>query len=122
MTKINQLRSKVMKAAWTIYRKGDAKTWSKAMIKAWKWAKKQQAAVVDMDGVFVDRETAKAVAYKVLITCPHTGRERIAMAWVPKSMIVDNTIPSWLAEKKLAEAAEFAGAGYGAKLSASFVR
>jgi hypothetical protein len=42
MKTTNEIRSKVMKAAWTIYRKYKVQSmanWSKALKKAWKWAK-----------------------------------------------------------------------------------
>lgn len=39
MNKVNNtFRSKVMKAAWTSFRKG-GKSFSQALVKAWKWAK-----------------------------------------------------------------------------------
>jgi hypothetical protein len=120
--KSKKIHSIAMKAAWTIWRKGDAGTWSQAMTKAWAWAKKQsESKVLNISKVIVMKESPKALALKVRVACPHLEIEKFGMVWVPKSMISGGTIPKWLSDKKLEEAAEFYGNGYHGRLDVRFV-
>ena len=107
-----KIQSKVMKAAWTIWRKRDAKTWSQAMTKAWAWAKKNTQKMVDLSKVVAVKETEKATAYRVRVACNHLEVEKFGFVWIPKSMIVNGQIPEWFAFKKLDEAAEMLTNGY----------
>lgn len=113
-SQINQLRSKVMKAAWTIWRKRDCSSWSNAVAKAWAWAKKGLQKVVDISSVICG-ETAKAYKVGVIVFCVHTELEKRGFAFIPKSMVVNGCIPQWFAAKKLDEAKEYMVGSYPAK-------
>ena len=91
----NETRAKVMKAAWTIFRKDSKKTWSESLKKAWAWAKKNllkpEVVVILGDAL---KFSAKAVLYSI------NGYQY----WIPKSVIVEETaggciLKSWFAEK-----------------------
>lgn len=102
----NSTKSKVMKAAWTIFRKYAKKTmanWSKALKKAWAWAKKKNQENSDVSGFEIIRETAKAVCVRGFLICTSTDQSRRADMWVPKSLINNNAIAGWFFNKKVAE-------------------
>lgn len=71
--------SKVMKAAWTIYRKGGI-TFGQALTKAWAWAKRKlnvaASSIVSIEAK-ITRETAKGC---YIVSRQYTG-------WAPKSAI-----------------------------------
>jgi len=77
----NEIRRKVMKAAGTIYAKMErtAANWSKALKKAWAWARKTLLTVANqgVEVIAYDsyKETAKAIC--------------IDGIWFPKSQIID---------------------------------
>ena len=105
--KTRKLNSKVMKAAWTIYRKYKKQTlenWSKALKKAWKWAKE----TIINRGIRVNgflKETEKAILVSANLVCCITDQSVAANFWCPKSIINDNCIPSWFLTKKEEELA-----------------
>lgn len=51
------------------------------------------------------RETEKAVAFQA--TGDKYGKRKEMMIWIPKSMIVDGTVPAWKIQRGLAEAASY---------------
>ena len=106
MKNLKNLKSKVMKAAWTIFRKYAKQTvanWSKALKKAWAWAKNKAKENAGVSGFEVLRETAKAVCVKGFLICTSTDQTRRANIWVPKSLITDGAIAGWFFNKKVNE-------------------
>ena len=93
----NDIKSKVMKAAWTIFRKDTKKTWSEALKKAWAWAKKNLLAIrYEFCNIIGEalKYTEKAVRMDI------NGYA----FWIPKSVIVEETsggiiIKRWFADK-----------------------
>lgn len=84
-----QFLSKTMKAAWTIYRKGST-TFSQALKKAWKWAKKNlndQPSVV----LSIARETAKAVLLDYECYSAAHGDYIERQMWLPKKGAIAST-------------------------------
>jgi hypothetical protein len=86
-----------------------------------KWAT-NKFVDVGMDSVSVESETDEAIACKVFIKCPHTLRSKYSIVWVPKSVIVDNSIPTSFSKKILQEAAASAGDNFGPDTKAIFVK
>ena len=106
MKNSKNLKSKAMKAAWTIFRKYAKQTmanWSKALRKAWAWAKRKIQQNSDVSGFEIIRETAKAVCVKGFLICTATDQSRRANIWVPKSLITDGEIAGWFFNKKVNE-------------------
>lgn len=101
-------KSKVMKAAWTIFRKYTKQTmanWSKALKRAWKWAKESlgTAKVFDLYYEHVMKETDKAVQVKV-DTKIASGCYSSKFIWIPKSLISSSDrdtfeLPIWFGMK-----------------------
>ena len=88
-----------MKAAWTIYKNENADSWSESLKKAWAWAKKNL-----VEGFYtihsIKKETEKAVLAvvgKVFNHCLEDFQD--VTMWVPKSLIVNNSIPEWFYKK-----------------------
>lgn len=115
-----QFLSKVMKAAWTIYRKG-GKTFSQSLKKAWKWAKKnlveQPATTVQRSLPFsIIRESAKAYQFNAVAEC-HGGLYQEIDFWLPKSAIENVTgtgvvVKNWafrMIDEKVAHISGFVG-------------
>src|SRR5690554_5090025 len=83
-------KSKVMKAAWTIFRKEGVRTmeaWSKALTRAWAWAKKTfPSQPQGISGFHVVRETDKAICVAASLVCYVTDQSTRSNVWVPKSI------------------------------------
>ena len=112
--KISQMRSKVMKAAWTSFRSGKSKTWSESLRSAWAWAKR--TLVEKFRSIMTIRESEKAVAINVYFECVHTERTVTRMAWIPKSLLHNGCVPEWFLTKKVNELAE-QFSGYNSRLN-----
>jgi hypothetical protein len=85
MNNRNNTLRRIMKAAWTIFRKGGV-SFSQALTRAWAWAKKNlgptKAAAFAYD--CIERETEKAYLMRVEVyTC--TGDNYYPAIWMPKS-------------------------------------
>ena len=96
----NQIRSKVMKAAWTIWNKKEVETWSEALTRAWKWAKKNIINKVQATHVYLIAEEIKSSAKAILLNCDYRNY------WVPKSIVQETIeggfiVPMWWANKNL---------------------
>ena len=106
MTTINNnFKSKVFKAAWTSIRNGKSENLSQALKSAWAWAKR---TLVDL-GVEIHniiKETEKAICCRVHVEELLSEQEISRNIWIPKSMISNNTIPTWLWNKKVEEVLE----------------
>lgn len=59
--------------------------------------------LTDLGVLTIDRETEKAIAFKVVFECFATGQERTRTMWMPKSMMQGTTAPAWFVTKKLDE-------------------
>lgn len=94
--------SKIMKAAWTIYREG-TQTWSEALKAAWIWGKKKFIEDVTKLGEII-KETAKAV-YAVVGASLYfdykTDEQKVLLKkmWIPKSLIINDSVPNWFIRK-----------------------
>ena len=100
-------KSKVMKAAWTIFKKEGKRTmeaWSKALKRAWAWAKKTLAEPAGLSDYHVMRETAKAILVRATLVCYITDQSVASNQWIPKSVIQNGVIPQWLINRKEEEA------------------
>ena len=78
--------------------------WSKALIKAWAWAKK---TLIHPEGISLYskvRETEKAICVSASLICVVTDQVIKNNIWVPKSIIKSGVIPSWFISKKEQEA------------------
>jgi hypothetical protein len=129
--------SKVMKAAWTIFRKGGV-NFSKALKKAWAWAKKKgmtnapaafQVKPILQGGLI--KETAKAMCLRVG-TISRCGHESATNVWIPTSQIVKHetfkvtcagiwtveevTLPEWLFNQILKEVEDKSNGQYSINL------
>lgn len=108
MKTVKNIKSKVMKAAWTIYRKYKNATmanWSKALKRAWKWAKdklypKPERTVLVTN---IAKETAKAICATVQVVCVHTDNYFSKDIWIPKSLMRNDEVVAWFASKKESE-------------------
>ena len=105
--------SKVMKAAWKIYREDldiksvrvdyNAKSFSESLKAAWKWAKKNIIEKVAKIGEII-KETEKAVyaviggsfKYDQVLEEPVFTGTKI---WIPKSIIINGGVPDWFMRK-----------------------
>lgn len=106
--KTTNIRSKVMKAAWTIYRKYKVQNmanWSKALVRAWAWAKEKLVSN-DITGYSIVRETEKAICIAGQLSCYVTDQVVKSNLWIPKSLINDGAIAEWFYNKKITEAVE----------------
>ena len=101
-----------MKAAWTIFRKEGVRTmeaWSKALTRAWAWAKKILAEPAGLADYHVVKETAKAILVKATLVCYTTDQSVAANQWIPKSVIKNRIIPQWILGRKEEEARSLHG-------------
>lgn len=101
------IKAKVMKAAWTIYRKYKVRSmqnWSKSLKKAWVWVKEKS----DTASFYVEtiiRQTEKAIQVRV------DNKVSTKIFWLPKSQIEIKMeglmeliiVPNWLATKLIAD-------------------
>lgn len=111
-TKIdNTFRSKVMKAAHKIFAKSyknhTLANWSKALKRAWKWAKENLIKSDPRILGEVIRETAKAIQIEADVYC-HVRGSIFKKIWLPKSQVKeileDRVIVSaWIKSQKEAE-------------------
>lgn len=96
-----------MKAAWTIFRKYKDQTmsnWSKALVRAWKWAKTTLMQPQGVSVFSIIRETEKAICVSASLVCVVTDQAIKNNIWVPKSIINSGVIPVWFISKKEQEA------------------
>lgn len=102
MKTTNKTRSKIFKAAWTIFKENSGLiSFSEALISAWKWAKK---TLVEKRVSFLGakKETEKALLIIIKSYYCHVREEYVDYTiWAPKSIIVGNTIPEWFYEKNV---------------------
>jgi len=99
--KINStFKSKVMKAAWTSFRKG-GKSFSAALTSAWAWAKR--TLVEAYATVSFTKQTDKAVLVAAQLACPFTDQVQRRDFWAPKSLLVNGQLPMWFLNKKADE-------------------
>ena len=91
MTKIDNIfKSKVFKAAGKIFNKYKVKSlknWSKALTRAWAWAKQKLVAPVFAFHGEVLAETEKAVKFSANTYC-HLAGDISTTIWLPKSQIL----------------------------------
>lgn len=104
----NQIRSKVLKAAWKIYTKRykvrSIENWSKALKRAWEWAKEVLLTIKGVTNYTVIRETEKAICIAGELYCVVTDQSVRSNLWIPKSLVKDGVIADWFFEKKVEEA------------------
>jgi hypothetical protein len=110
--------SKVMKAAWTIYRERNDKknrkknypirTFSQALKAAWEWAKKtlsKPKAQEDRMAVRIHWESEKCIGMDIVLACVVTDQTVRRRLFFPKSQVdANNTVPMWLWRVKVEEA------------------
>ena len=92
--------SKVMKAAWTIFRK-EGQSFAAALKKAWGWSKKQNSndGTAFYSFVAIEKETDKA--FNIRMRVINTYGATISLnVWFPKSQVEVNAhnviAPEWL--------------------------
>jgi hypothetical protein len=100
MERQQKMQSKVMKAAWKIFKKRykvkSMKNWSKSLKRAWSWAK-QNLIKKRVVGEIL-KETEKAILMSCVV---EEGANRYMMkVWFPKSQIEEDYIPMWLLHSK----------------------
>ncbi|HPM11689.1 MAG: hypothetical protein LC101_01425 [Flavobacteriales bacterium] len=94
----NEFRSKVMKAAWKIFRK---RNWNfgTCLRRAWEFCK---ANILESDHKIYEivKETERAILAVIDSRYDHVREEDVDITmWVPKSVIVNNMIPDWFYRK-----------------------
>jgi len=107
MKTTKNIKSKVMKAAWTIYRKYKVQSmtnWSKALRKAWNWAKEKFSNPQGITNYNIVKETEKAICVAGQLACYVTDQVVKSNLWIPKSLITDGVIAQWFFDKKVDEA------------------
>ena len=71
----------------------------------------QKNEAVNISGK-IQKETEKAVAINIIFICLHTNQSVSRLMWIPKGLIIDNTVPAWFWNKKISEIkSEFSGYG-----------
>lgn len=93
MQKFN--KSIILKRAWSAV-KSKGMSMSAALTWSWKLAKKEG----DLVRLVVDRETEKAIAMNVIVTVLASDMDYKQTMWFPKSMVTNNSVPSWLFKAK----------------------
>ena len=98
---MENIKTKVFKTAWKNLKNGNkyAKNLSMALKSAWKfWKEKTAEKVVRF--IEIVKESEKAVLVKFDIA---KGKNNTQDIWVPKSIIKNNTVPSWFIANLIAE-------------------